>query len=128
MSPRLRPLRDDELPAYIEHSRAAYAHDMSEQAGLSVEAAQQKAEADWARLLPDGQVPAGNVLLAIEDAATGERVGDLWCAERDNESGGKAASSTRSRSFRTSAAVGSAGRRCSYSRTRRGREACRRSA
>jgi hypothetical protein len=43
---RLRPLRDDELPAYIEHSRAAYERELVEQAGLTPEQAATKTETD----------------------------------------------------------------------------------
>jgi ribosomal protein S18 acetylase RimI-like enzyme len=82
---RLRPLRADELPAYIEHGRAAYEHDLAEQAGLTPPAARKKTAADWARLFPDGTLPPGNELYVIEDADSGERVGDLWFAERDND-------------------------------------------
>jgi len=34
-------------------------------------------------------VPPGNELYAIEGVDSGERVGDLWFAERDNDSGEK---------------------------------------
>jgi ribosomal protein S18 acetylase RimI-like enzyme len=86
---RLRPLRPDELGAYIEHGRAAYERDLADQAGLVPAAARKKTEEDWARLFPDGTVPPGNELYAVEDADTGERVGDLWFAERDNDAGEK---------------------------------------
>jgi ribosomal protein S18 acetylase RimI-like enzyme len=84
MSVRLRPLRDDELPAYIEHGKAEYARDMVENAGLSPEQAQKKSDKDWALLLPHGQPSPGHYLFAIEDES-GERVGDLWFAERTND-------------------------------------------
>ena len=87
MALRLRSLREDELPAYIEHGRAAYERDLVEQAGLTRDAALKKTADDWARLFPDGTVPPGNELYAIEDAESGERVGDLWFAERENDSG-----------------------------------------
>ena len=51
--------------------------------------AAQKTLDDWSRLLPDGSVPPGNDLYAIEDEDSGERVGDLWLAERDNDVGEK---------------------------------------
>jgi ribosomal protein S18 acetylase RimI-like enzyme len=85
----LRPLRADELPAYIEHGRGAYERDLVAQAGLTPAAARQKTKNDWSRLFPDGAVPPGNELYAIEDAETGERVGDLWFAERDDDVGEK---------------------------------------
>jgi ribosomal protein S18 acetylase RimI-like enzyme len=84
---RLRPLRGDELPAFIEHTRAAYEHELVEQAGLTPADAEQKARNDWSRLLPDGKVPPDNDLYAIEDGGSGERVGDLWIAERPNDVG-----------------------------------------
>jgi ribosomal protein S18 acetylase RimI-like enzyme len=87
----LRPLREDEFDAYVAHGRTAYARDMVEQAGLSREAAEAKAERDWTSLLGQGLSSPGQFLFAVEDAATGERVGDLWYAEREDESGGKAA-------------------------------------
>jgi len=91
MGVRLRRLHDDELPDYIERGREAYARDMVDQAGLTPEQAQTKADSDWARLLPNGQVPAGHHLFAVEDEETGGRVGDLWIAERSSDFEGTAA-------------------------------------
>jgi ribosomal protein S18 acetylase RimI-like enzyme len=88
---RLRPLRDDELPAFVEHGRAAYARELETQAGLPAARAQTKAEADWARLLPGGAVPAGNHLYVVEDAETGGRIGELWWAEREGDAAEKTA-------------------------------------
>ena len=86
MALRLRPLRDDELPAFIEHGRAEYARELETQAGLTADAARTKAETDWARLLPNAVVPEDNYLFVVEDES-GERVGDLWWAERPNDAG-----------------------------------------
>ena len=91
MGVRLRPLRDDELPAFIDHGRDAYARDMVAQAGLTPEQAEQKAQNDWARLLPNGAVGPGHHLFAVEDEESGERVGDLWIAERSSDFEGTAA-------------------------------------
>ena len=91
MGVRLRPLRDDELPAFIEHGRAAYARDMVTQAGLTPEQAEQKAESDWSRLLPNGAVGPGHHLFAVEEDESGERVGSLWIAERSSDFEGTAA-------------------------------------
>ena len=85
MGARLRPLRDDELGAFIEHGKADYARDMVENAGLTPDQAQKKSDKDWANLLPNGRVPQGHYLFAVEDEETGERVGDLWFAERTND-------------------------------------------
>jgi ribosomal protein S18 acetylase RimI-like enzyme len=80
----LRPMRDDELPAFIEHGKADYARDMVENAGLSQEQAQTKTEQDWARLLPNGRVPSGHHVYVVEDE-DGQRVGILWFAERTTD-------------------------------------------
>jgi ribosomal protein S18 acetylase RimI-like enzyme len=84
---RLRPLREDELPAYIDEGKRQYAADLVSQAGFPRETAQQKAERDWANLLPDGQVLDGHFLFAIDDVESGERVGVLWFARRDADIG-----------------------------------------
>jgi ribosomal protein S18 acetylase RimI-like enzyme len=83
---RLRRLRDEELPAYVEHTRAAYESELVAQAGLTPQQAATKTEADWARLFPEGQLAPGNEIFAVEDAA-GARVGDLWIAEREGDGG-----------------------------------------
>ena len=85
---RLRPLREDELPAFIEHNRRAYERELVTQAGLSPEQAAAKTATDWARLFPGGKVASGNELFAVEDGS-GERVGDLWFVERESDGGGK---------------------------------------
>jgi ribosomal protein S18 acetylase RimI-like enzyme len=64
---------------------------MVDQAGITEAAAQAKAEHDWQHLLPEGLASPGQFLFALEDRAVGERVGDLWFAERDSEFGGQAA-------------------------------------
>src|SRR5581483_657220 len=91
MPVRLRPLREDELPAFIEEGRASYASDMVAQAGLTQEQAQQKAENDWTRLLPNGTIGPGHHLYVVEEVETGERVGTLWLAERSSDFEGTAA-------------------------------------
>jgi GNAT superfamily N-acetyltransferase len=82
----LRSMRDDELPAYIERSRKAYAAELAAQAGYSKEDAERKAEEDWARILPDAKRPEGNYVFAVEDEA-GDQVGHLYWAERNGEEG-----------------------------------------
>ena len=91
MSLRLRPLREDELDAYVTHGRANYARDVHENGGAPTEIAETKAKADWSRLLPDGLSSPSQFIFAVEEAETGERVGDLWFAERDTEFEGKVA-------------------------------------
>jgi ribosomal protein S18 acetylase RimI-like enzyme len=91
VSLRLRPLREDEFDAYVAHGRANYARDLIEHGGARPDIAEAKAEADWRRLLPDRLASPDQFLIAVEDAETGERVGDLWVAERDTEFEGKVA-------------------------------------
>jgi ribosomal protein S18 acetylase RimI-like enzyme len=86
---RLRPLRDAELPAYVEHNRAAYERDLVAQAGLSRAQATTKTDTDRERLFPGGRPASGSELFVIEDDS-GVRVGDLWIAERENDGGDKA--------------------------------------
>ena len=85
MPARLRPLREDELGPFIEHGKEAYARDMVENAGLTPEQAGKKSANDFDKLMPNGRVPQGHYLVAIEDGETGERVGDIWFAERTND-------------------------------------------
>src|SRR5581483_5360891 len=85
MGARLRPMREDELGAFIQRGNASYARDMVSQAGLSPEQAQKKADHDWKMLLPNGRVPEGHHLFVVEDEQTGEHVGDLWFAERTTD-------------------------------------------
>src|SRR5437763_1621681 len=85
MGALLRSLREDELPDFIERGKADYARDMVENAGLTPEQARKKSDNDWRLLLPKGRVPQGHHVFAVEDEETGERVGDLWFAERSND-------------------------------------------
>ena len=87
MEVRLRPLLDEEFDAYVAHGQAAYARDMVDQAGVPREAAEAKAEQDWKTLLQQRLASPGQFLFAVEDAASRERIGDVWYAERDNDLG-----------------------------------------
>ena len=78
---RLRPLRDDEFDAYVEHGKAWFARHLVED-GAASDLARQTAEAEWTRLLPDRLDSADQFIFAIEDETTGERVGDAWLSRR----------------------------------------------
>ena len=91
MDVRLRPLRDDEFDAYVEHGKVWYARDLAENGGAPPELAKKKAEEDWALLLPDRLTSPGHHIFAVEEVATGDRVGDAWLAERDTQFEGKVA-------------------------------------
>jgi ribosomal protein S18 acetylase RimI-like enzyme len=77
----LRSLRPDEFVDFVAASKAGYAHDIAEYGGFSQEFARQKAEADFATILPAGLETAGHGVFVVE--ADGERVGLLWVAERE---------------------------------------------
>ena len=85
MSVQLRPMRDNELAAWLPQLRKNYAADLVRDFGLPPEAAAAKANADAERLLPGGRLPANHWMFVIE--AEGEPVGELWLAERDEDAG-----------------------------------------
>ena len=82
MGVRLRPLREDEFEDWLNRSREEYAQEMVEHGGFPETEAREKAHDDFAGLLGDGLRTAGQTVLALEDDASGERVGHLWLTER----------------------------------------------
>ena len=78
---RLREVRDDELPAFLEALRRFYIVDLERNARLTRVEAEEKATRDHAALLPDDRPLAGHHLLAVEDEH-GAVIGRLWFAER----------------------------------------------
>jgi ribosomal protein S18 acetylase RimI-like enzyme len=82
VSVRLRPLRDDEYPEFVETSRREYAEDLRRNGGMDRDPAEAKAAKDFETLLPEGLATAAHWICAIEEQ-TGERVGRLWFARRD---------------------------------------------
>jgi ribosomal protein S18 acetylase RimI-like enzyme len=87
VSVRLRPLREDEWPAFVDRGKVEYARDLVENGGFPPEAAEQKAEHDYESVLPDGLATEGQFIFAVEDAETGETVGRLWFARRELDLG-----------------------------------------
>ena len=85
MTTLLRPLRDDEFDAWSARSRAAYASDLALNGGLDPDRAAEKAEVDFATLLPQRLETEGHTLFAIEN--DGADAGSLWLAERTNDTG-----------------------------------------
>ncbi len=83
---RLRPMRPDELPAFLEHSIVSYAHGIETQGGQTAEFARKKSEEDHAAILPDGPRDARPHPL---DRRGRRRGGSavLWLAERDRAAG-----------------------------------------
>jgi ribosomal protein S18 acetylase RimI-like enzyme len=80
VSVRLRPLREDEYPAFAEVSNREYADEMVANGGFSREQAAQKAERDFTRILPDGLETPGHHINVIEVEPGGEAIGRLWYA------------------------------------------------
>lgn len=81
MSVRLRELRDDEFPAWIEAARSFYVSDLERHAELPRHEAEEKADRDYGMLFPDGKPTDGQHLFVIEDSR-GESIGRLFFAER----------------------------------------------
>ena len=83
-APVIRPLREDEYDAFIEHGMAFYVEDMV-RAGIDPDVARAKADKDLPQLLPDGLATTGHSMFAIEDE--GRFAGYLWLCDRDGELG-----------------------------------------
>lgn len=77
---RLRPLTRAEYPAFLVASKAGYAEGIEIHGGQTHEAAQQKAEADFPAVLPQGLDTPGHFIFTVE--SDGMSVGRLWLAER----------------------------------------------
>jgi GNAT superfamily N-acetyltransferase len=75
-------MRDDEFMTFVAESKPRYARAIVENGGLDPDAAQTKAEHDYARLLPDGLGSEGQFLYVIEDEH-GAVKGTLWFADRE---------------------------------------------
>ena len=78
-------MRDDEFADWLPRARKDYADDMARNGGVDPEAAQAKAIRDSELLFPGGRPSAEQMVFVVE--ADGERIGDLWLAERDGELG-----------------------------------------
>jgi GNAT superfamily N-acetyltransferase len=79
---RLRPVREDELPAWLAASKREYADDLVENGGASREEAERKAEQDFASLVPGGKPGPEQALFVVDDIETGQAVGRAWLGER----------------------------------------------
>ena len=78
----LRPLREDEYPAWAEAHIRGYAEGMTAFAGLSEEEATAKAARDHAFVLPHGLATEGLHIYALE-AEDGRTVGTIFLGARD---------------------------------------------
>jgi RimJ/RimL family protein N-acetyltransferase len=84
MALKLRPIREDEFPAFVAASRAGYAEDVERHGHVPRVEAQRKAAEDMARLFPGDQPAEGQTVLVVEDDETGEAVGRVWFTVRDH--------------------------------------------
>ena len=83
MGVRLRPLREDELEDWLDRTREGYAREMVEHGGFPETEAREKARDDIATyLVPDADRRASEDVFALEDDASGARVGHLWLVVR----------------------------------------------
>lgn len=81
MGVRLRELRRDELPAWLEAARRFYVDDLERHAGMTTADAEGKASRDYESLFPDGVPKEGQDLFALEDE-DGAVIGRLFFATR----------------------------------------------
>ena len=81
MAITLRPMGEDEFAQWLPKMRVDYARDIASNGGATEDEALRKAIADVERLFPAGQPSADQLVFVIE--ADGERVGELWLAERE---------------------------------------------
>jgi len=84
VSVQLRPMSDDEFAAWLPQMGDAYAQAMIDDGGMTPEAAREKSAADIGQLFPGGEPSADQLVFVLE--ADGERVGELWLAEREDMS------------------------------------------
>jgi ribosomal protein S18 acetylase RimI-like enzyme len=78
---RLRPVRDEELPVFLDSVFRFYTADLERHAGLTRAEAEDKATKDHATLLPEGRPLEGHHLLVVEDEH-GTAIGRVWYADR----------------------------------------------
>jgi GNAT superfamily N-acetyltransferase len=83
MSVEIRPMREDELQAFLPRMREDYVTSMVRDGGIAEDLAAGKADADMAVLFPDGRTTPDQALFVIE--ADGQSVGRLAVAERPEE-------------------------------------------
>jgi len=68
MNVRLRPLRDDEFPAFYAGSKRGFMEDLERHGGWEPETARLKAEENYDDFFPDAAPAKGQHAFVIEDA------------------------------------------------------------
>lgn len=81
-SVRLEPIREPEYEAWLAQSMAEYAEEKVQAGNYHPDGALQRAEQEYRELLPQGPATPGQHLFSIVDAASGDRVGMIWFAEK----------------------------------------------
>jgi ribosomal protein S18 acetylase RimI-like enzyme len=81
MSIRLRPLRDEEIPGFIEGLHDEYVRGLIEDAAMSPQEAEEKATSDHAALFPGRKPQTDHHMYVVEDES-GDPVGHLFWAKR----------------------------------------------
>jgi ribosomal protein S18 acetylase RimI-like enzyme len=85
MNARLRPMREDEFPAFVASSRAGYVEDLIRNGGMTPDTARLKAEADYRQLFPDG-FPSDVELRVVEDESGGAVGRVVWAGREQHGS------------------------------------------
>ena len=88
---RMRPMTVQEFAEWREPQILEYAAEMARNAGRTTDELMDRSEKEFYELLPQGVDTPGHRILVADDVTTGERIGWLWIAERDSDSGGKVA-------------------------------------
>lgn len=81
---RLRPMTEDEFPAWREVQVRSYADDLVRSGRASRELSMQRAEDAFARVMPAGLASKDTGLWVGMDPVTGEAVGFVWLGTNDN--------------------------------------------
>jgi GNAT superfamily N-acetyltransferase len=80
-------MNQTEFEDYLEVSVPYYAEEHVRAGGWNAEKAKQRAKENFHKLLPDGLDTKNHHLLAIEDESIGRKVGILWFAVEERETG-----------------------------------------
>jgi GNAT superfamily N-acetyltransferase len=83
----LRPMTDEEFRAWRPWAIADYAREDVEHKGVEPGRARENMSAFLGSVIPRGPRTEGHRMSIVEDAATGERVGYTWWADRELDAG-----------------------------------------
>ncbi|MBN1179207.1 MAG: GNAT family N-acetyltransferase [Anaerolineae bacterium] len=80
---KLRPMTEDEFDAYLAVRLPDYAQEHAKAGNWSPDEAMQRAEEQLRQLLPDGLATKNHDFFVVEAKETGDDVGMLWLAVRE---------------------------------------------